>query len=195
MRPLDGFPVRTVGPAVDLYRCHRMTRGPWWFGSSGDGRFDLAPPRGSCYLALSVATAVREAIGPELSEFGYITAGFAGDRHVSRVRLPRARDVADLTAAGSADFGVTRELCTMTPYDIPHQWATALANVSDGVHYETRFSTDPNATALALFDAMGDPGWPWPGRRESVGLAVAARRCGVEVRQPPSSVTIVPPPA
>ncbi|MGK2316611.1 hypothetical protein ACSJLP_03845 [Gordonia rhizosphera NBRC 16068] len=89
---------------------------------------------------------------------------------------------------------MTRELCTMTPYEVPQQWATALAGIAEGICYETRFSTDPDATAVALFGAMGDPGWPPPGSRDSVGLSVAARRCGVEVRQPPSSVTIVAPP-
>lgn len=190
---LDGFPVRDLGVDVDLFRCHRASRGPWWFSGLGHGRFDLVPPRGTCYLGLDEVAAVREAVGPELVEFGCITADFASARRVSRVRVPKPRRLADLTASEAADFGVTRELCSMTPYDVPQRWATALAAHAGGIRYEPRFSTAPDAVAVALFGEMGDPGWP-VSERASVGLGVVARRVGIEVRRAPSSVTVVQPP-
>ncbi|MEE3851330.1 RES domain-containing protein [Gordonia sp. LSe1-13] len=191
---LDDFPTTALGADADLFRCHRASRGPWWFSGLGHGRFDLAPPRGTCYLGLDEVAAVREAIGPEIVEFGFITAEFAAARRVSRLRLPKAHRVADLTASAVADFGVTRELSAMTSYDVPQQWATALARRADGILYQPRFSTGPDAQAVAIFGEMGDPGWPHPSGRESISLAVAARRAGIDVRQPPSAVTIVQPP-
>lgn len=47
---LDGFPVRSVSQATELFRVVRRGNGPWWFGSSTKGRFDLPEPDGTCYL-------------------------------------------------------------------------------------------------------------------------------------------------
>ena len=79
---------------------------------------------------------------------------------VSRLRLPRRARVADLEATRAADFGVTRELETMVPYDVPQAWARAFAAVDlEGVRYAPRFTTGP-ALAVALFGPAGDAGWP-----------------------------------
>ncbi|WP_305091850.1 RES domain-containing protein [Prescottella sp. R16] len=58
----DPVDVRGVA-AQPLLRGHRVANSPWWFASSGGGRFDLALPRGTCYLALDEATAIRETVG------------------------------------------------------------------------------------------------------------------------------------
>jgi len=48
---LGGFPVWHVHAGTTLLRVTTSGYGPWWFSSDGAGRFDLAPPRGTCYLA------------------------------------------------------------------------------------------------------------------------------------------------
>lgn len=48
---LAGFPRRTYPAGRSLFRAHLIERDPWWFASSGEGRFDLAAPHGTCYVA------------------------------------------------------------------------------------------------------------------------------------------------
>jgi RES domain len=158
--PLDGFPVHTVVPDTPVFRAHTAGLGPWWFGNDGCGRFDLPAPRGTCYVATSAVAAVRERIGVVLGGSATVPAALLEGVVVSRLRPPERRRVADLEAARAADFGVTRELETMVPYDVPQAWARAFAAVDlGGVRYAPRFTTGP-ALAVALFGPAGDAGWP-----------------------------------
>lgn len=157
---LDGFPTRRLTEATDLFRAHASDLGPWWFGHDGYGRFDLPAPRGTCYVALDPASAVRERLGPVLGASLELPASLLEDVLVSRLRLPRAREVADVQARAAGAFGVTRELESMVPYAVPQAWARAFDEAAlGGVAYGPRF-TPGDATAVALFGPGGRADWP-----------------------------------
>src|SRR4029450_991876 len=61
---LVAFPVWHVHAGTVLCRVTTSGLGPWWFSSDAHGRFDLAPPRGTCYLADDEVTALLEGLGP-----------------------------------------------------------------------------------------------------------------------------------
>jgi hypothetical protein len=157
---LEGFPASELGPDTDLYRAHAAGRGPWWFGSGGEGRFDLPSPRGTCYTALDPESALRERIGPVLGGAATVPESLLADVVVSLLHVPAPRDVADLQSREAARFGVTRELETMVPYAVPQHWARVFDSVGlGGVRYGPRF-TPGDGSALALFGAEGEAGWP-----------------------------------
>ncbi|MEO3935193.1 RES domain-containing protein [Dermatophilaceae bacterium Soc4.6] len=152
--PLDDFPVHTATVRATLHRAHHRDLGPWWFSSSG-GRFDLPAPRGTCYLADDPLVALRERIGVVLGGADQVPASLLEATVISRLHLPRAHHVADLTARRASRFGATRELETMVPYAVPQAWALALAAAGhQGVRYGPRFSTGA-VTSLAVFGEAG----------------------------------------
>jgi hypothetical protein len=156
---LTDFPVRRTAPTATMHRAHLASRGPWWFASGG-GRFDLPVPQGTCYLATSALAAVRERLGPVLAGRSTLPAAALDGVVVSRLALglPGQRAplrLANVRVSAAADFGVTRELESMTPYDVPAAWAAALAGVGlDGIWYGPRFSPGTSG-AVALFGRAG----------------------------------------
>ncbi|MEN0135048.1 MAG: RES family NAD+ phosphorylase [Rhodococcus sp. (in: high G+C Gram-positive bacteria)] len=191
-RTLTGFPGWRLTGRRQVYRGHRVSNGPWWFSSSGGGRFDLAAPRGTCYVAFDETTAIRETVGEALASLGVIAHDFAADRMVSTLRVPGTHDLADTCADEAAGFGVTRELCSMTPYDVPRAWAAAFDAGFDGIRYQTRFTTGEAANAAAVFGPAGEVSWPVDPRPET--FAAAAKRCGIAVQPLPRSVRVLAPP-
>ena len=192
-RSLTGFPTWSLTTRRQLWRGHKAGNGPWWFASSGRGRFDLGEPRGTCYVAFDERTAIRETVGEVLATAGIISREFADERVLSRLRIPARRTLADTCAEAAADYGLTRELCTVTPYTIPQQWAVALARSCDGLRYQTRFTTGTAANAAALLDDAGArESWAVDDAPEP--FAAAARRCGFAVGSVPRTVRIVQPP-
>ena len=159
-RDLTGFPTVRVGPDTELFRCHRATLGPWWFGNDGGGRFDLPSPRGTCYLALDPEAAVREWLGPVLGGRTSVPESALEDAVVSRLSPPGTWEVADLQSRRAAAHGVTRELEVMVPYAVPQAWAVAFDSAGmDGVRYGPRF-TPGAASSLAAFGEEGRRSWP-----------------------------------
>ena len=157
---LEAFPTHRVTVTTDLFRAHASEFGPWWFGNEGGGRFDLPSPRGTCYTALDPGSALRERVGPVLGAAVAVPESLLEDVVVSRLRLPHAREVADVQSTAAGDFGVTRELETMVPYAVPQLWAQALdAAGHRGVRYGPRF-TPGDRSAVALFDDEGAREWP-----------------------------------
>jgi hypothetical protein len=145
---LAGFPVWHVLAGTVLCRVTSAGFGPWWFSSDEEGRFDLVPPRGTCYLADD-----------------------------------------DTTVRAARGFGVTGELASMVPYDLPQRWAAAFAAAGyQGVRYRIRH--DPGGSrALALFGAAGERRWP-QGRSQQVAgslLARLASEAGVRVAPIPAA--------
>lgn len=191
--PLDRFPVTTLTPAQTLRRGHRTANGPWWFSSSGGGRFDLTPPRGTCYLAFDEITAIRETVGAALATARVISAAFAAERQLSTLVVPHDHNLADTCADEAADFGLTRELSSMTPYAVPQEWAAAFDATFTGLRYQSRFTTGPGPNAVALFGEAGEADWPTDPSPES--FTAAAHRCDFTVVGPPRSVRIISPPA
>lgn len=158
---LQAFPVRRLPRGTEVFRAHSADRGPWWFGSAGNGRFDLPEPRGTCYLGENPAVAVRERLGVVLGSRPRVPAAALDGVVVSRLALVEPVALANVRASRAADFGVLNELATMVPYDVPQVWARTLdAAGHDGVRYPARFSTG-RAGSLAVFGPAGDrPSWP-----------------------------------
>ena len=194
--PVDEFPCRTVESDADLYRAHTSSYGPWWFGNVGDGRFDLRAPRGTCYLADTPLAAVRERLGVVLGGAPLVPASLVAEVVVSRLRLPCRCRLADLQSAAAMRFGVTRELETMVPYDVPQAWARAFDRAGlQGVAYGPRFSTGPS-TSYGVFGSAGAADWAvdeHPVSARSVpGAPVAVdppRRWDLNVVRPPGTRT------
>lgn len=159
---LSGFPSTHLN--TDLYRVAGRQPGggplgPWWFGSSGRGRFDLGPPRGTCYLGLDYLVGLLECIGGSET---LTVNGLVIEEDVLRslvlwsVRYPSPLSAADLVDVRARGLGVTNELCSMTPYTIPQQWAEALADAGhQGILYRTRFDVRPAAGGVAIFGQAG----------------------------------------
>lgn len=159
---LQGFPRRTLGPETELCRVVRKDLGPWWFNSTGAGRFDLAEPKGTCYLATDELAAVLEVVGPDRSA-GTITTELLSGRRLHKLRVPEKHSLADLTHRRAAGFGVTLEISSTPRYGLTRAWAKALSRAAhQGLFYFARH--DPGAgRSVALFGASGtredwDPG-------------------------------------
>jgi hypothetical protein len=151
---LDRFPVWHVHAGTTFHRVTHGEHGPWWFASDGGGRFDLVSPRGTCYLADDPVLAVLEVFGDLWP--GVVSAEFLSMRRLWTLALPSQCDAADTTVRAARGFGVTAELATVTPYELPQRWAFALAAAGfDGIRYRARH--DPGGgRALALFGAAGE---------------------------------------
>jgi hypothetical protein len=170
---LAGFPVWHVHAGTVLCRVTTSGLGPWWFSSDAHGRFDLPKPRGTCYLADDEVGAMLEVLGPVV----VVSSTWAGRLSLWHLGLPDQCNAADTTVRAARGFGVTAELASITPYDLPQQWAAAFAAAGhQGVRYRVRH--DPGGSrALALFGAAGERRWP-RGRRQDVGPALLARLAG-----------------
>ena len=181
---LDGFPAWHVHAGTTLCRVTTSGLGPWWFSSDGQGRFDLEPPRGTCYLADEEVGALLEVLGPIV----VVSAGWARRLVLWYLDLPDQCRAADTTVRSARGFGVTAELASITPYDLPQRWAAAFARAGyEGVRYRVRH--DPGGSrALALFGPAGErTRWPL-GRRRAVDddlLALLEDETGIPVAPVP----------
>jgi hypothetical protein len=186
---LAGFPVWHVHGGTTLFRVTTSGDGPWWFSSDGAGRFDLAPPRGTCYLADDEMGALLEVLGP----VAVVSADWAKRFSIWQLGLRDQCSAADTTVRAARGFGVTAELATMTPYDLPQRWAAAFAAAGyQGVRYRVRH--DPGGSrALALFGAAGErKRWP-RGRRRDVDddmLERLADETGLRIAVVPNSADL-----
>ncbi len=101
---------------------------PWWFASRDPdlpGRFDLPAPDGTCYCADDPVGALLERhIDPDALDPIVDVADLATSAVWTCVP-PTEFDAADLTSRAAP---VTKELSTVTPYDVeggPGEWADA----------------------------------------------------------------------
>jgi len=168
-------------------------KGPWWFGSSMQGRFDLPEPEGTCYLATDEISALLEVIGPDL-ESGAISLDLLKARSLRKLRLPGKLNLADLTSREAVRFGITAEIGTLVPYERPQAWAAALhAADSPGLAYWPRH--DPaRKIALALFGPHGERKRWKKGREASISRDLIERlheECGIEVLDVPRSDELI----
>jgi hypothetical protein len=140
--------------------CARTHPQPWWYATRTDGphpgRFDLADPDGTCYWAMTPATALLEVTAdPQQLDPPVLSVAALQRLSVWRAdTVPAARSkLADTTVASVP--GLTAELATIVPYDLAWQWADALhAEGRSGIVYRSRFGQDDG---VALF---GPPGIP-----------------------------------
>lgn len=165
---LTGFPIRPRSRSPrTLYRIfwHRSRAGrlnsAWNFTSvpPGGNRFDLPSPAGTCYWSDRAVGAVVEV--------------FRGIKILAPVDLQRRRlfsavppplRLADTTAPAAYSFGVTVEMSAIMPYDLPQQWAQALAaHGTEGLIGLCRHDPSGRARNIAVFGPTGTParraGW------------------------------------
>lgn len=177
---LRDFPVWHVHAGTVLCRVTAAEHGPWWFSSTGEGRFDLVPPRGTCYLADDEVAALLEVLGPVT----VVSPTWARRLRLWHLELPTQCSAADTTVREARGFGVTAEIATIVPYQTPQAWAAALAAAGhQGIRYRVRH--DPGgARALALFGAAGERTRWRRGRNQPIAgrlLARLAHETGVAV--------------
>lgn len=174
-----------------------MTRdghGPWWFGSTLEGRFDLPAPDGTCYLATDDLGAILEVLGPDLLPGSGAPSGLLMGRHLRQLRAPRRKRLAD-TLAEKAVVWVTGELSTITPYRLPQAWARAFRRSDfEGIRYAARHRTARRPFVVALFGPAGEQRAWNGGRRVAIGADHRDRlasRCGVVVFDVPAEDELV----
>jgi RES domain len=149
---LTGFPASK--PPMRLVRVCRADRATWWFSSDGSGRFDLAAPDGTCYLATDAYAAVREA-----TRLGPVSTAWVQARELRQVAPPdpNAR-LAATTRTAAGRYGVTTELATVVPYALPRRWAAAFGSHGfDGIRHELRHDQRARPSGVALFGRASSP--------------------------------------
>jgi hypothetical protein len=177
-----------LAPERTLWRVARDGHGPWWFGSSLQGRFDLPPPDGTCYLASDDLGALLEILGPDLLPGAGAPSSLLAGRRLWAVSVPRRQRLAD-TIGERAVAWVTGELSTITPYHLPQVWALAFRrNGFDGLRYAARHRTGRRPFVVALFGTAGERAWG-AGRRVTIDEMHRKRladRCGILLFDVPS---------
>lgn len=189
---LANFPRRELGPGSTLWRVVDAGRGPWWFNCSPGGRFNLSAPFGTCYVAADPLSALLEVLGPDLTD-GLVPAEFLARRRMRCLDVPRLFDLADLTSRAARVFGVTLEIHTITPYDLPQAWARQLHRAGrHGVAYFLRH--DPSAgLGFGIFGRAGERTSWKRGRLALIGpdlMERLRREAGVIVAGIPNSVDL-----
>jgi hypothetical protein len=184
---LTAFPA--VAPPKRMVRVCRAVQDTWWFSADGSGRFDLAPPRGTCYLATDAYAAIREA-----TRLGPVSSLWVQARELREVAPPdpNAR-LAATTRQAAGRHGVTTELATVVPYDLPRRWAAAFhAHGFDGIRHQLRHDQRARPSGIALFGSTGKGGHD-DGRPTTLTVA-AVEATGVRVLGPPHSaaLTVLP---
>lgn len=175
---LRGFPARTLRASQTLFRIHRAGLGPWWFGSSGELRFDLPSPQGTCYLALHPIGAFIEVFEATQT----IPLAELDARRIARTAPPANVRLANTTVRRALAFGCPLTIGASERYERTQPWARAFAAAGfDGILY--RLSHDPRAQELgvALFGQEGEPPDPPVWTSEPIGpdlIGVARRRFG-----------------
>lgn len=178
---LTGFP---AGPLPKrLVRVCRSGRATWWFSADGSGRFDLDPPEGTCYLATDAYAAIREA-----TRLGPVSTAWVEARDLRRVSAPdAAARLAATTRQAAGRYGVTTELATVIPYDLPRRWAAAFrAAQFDGIRHRLRHDQRARPSGVALFGPAADLD---DGTRTPLSTA-DVEAAGVAVLPPPHSAVL-----
>jgi len=180
---LIGFPA--VGPPKRMVRVCQAGQDTWWFSADGSGRFDLAPPQGTCYLATDAYAAIREG-----TRLGPVSTVWVEARELREVAPPdpNAR-LAATTRQAAGRYGVTSELSTVVPYDLPRRWAAAFhAHGFDGIRHQLRHDQRARPSGIALFGSIGARSQD-NGRQTTLSVA-AVEATGVRVLPPPHSMAV-----
>ncbi|HSU82472.1 MAG TPA: RES family NAD+ phosphorylase [Thermoanaerobaculia bacterium] len=186
---LADFPSRVLPAGSPWFRVVRKGRGPWWFGGTMDGRFDLPEPHGTCYLAADPVASLLEILGPERNG-GIVASEFLAERRIRELQVPEEVLAADVTSRRASRFGITAEIGTLVPYERPQAWAASLFQAGfRGILYWLRH--DPaRSEALALFGPHGERKTWKRGRERAVSGELIRRlrtECGIEVVPIPRS--------
>ncbi len=205
--PWRSFPRTRVAQARELYRITRRrnddgsARTPWYFSSTGSadaGRFDLPPPRGSCYYADVTIGAFVEVY----RRVHVIARSDVASRHVVvATRTGDALPLANFASARAAAFGVTVDQFAGDDYTATQQLADKLSEAGfAGISAPARHDPSLQSRTVALFGRAGPARSQhgWRTRQHDVdadpGLLVAAREYGYAVLDVPFDVPTTPPP-
>lgn len=156
------FPLSRLRAGTLLWRAARRGREPWWFCTCGDCRFDLDPPRGTCYAGADELSGILESIGYEWASGQPLTLAFLRMRTLHSSAEVLTGPLANLASRKAVGFRVTNELSDMTPYDTPRAFARLLdaarkagRQVFAGIRFRTRFDTGSTTRGVALFGDAG----------------------------------------
>lgn len=180
---LAGFPA--VATPRRLVRVCQAARQTWWFSADGSGRFDLSPPEGTCYLATDAYAAIREA-----TRLGPVSTLWVQARELREVTPPTAgRRLAATTRQDAGRYGVTTELVTVVPYDLPRRWAAAFRDHGfDGIRHQLRHDQRARPSGVALFGRAG--AGDLDGGQSTALTTSAVEAAGVRLLAPPSSAAL-----
>lgn len=180
---LTGFPA--LAPPKCMVRVCRAMQDTWWFSADGSGRFDLSSPQGTYYLATDAYAAIREA-----TRLGPVSSLWVQARELREVAPPdpNAR-LAATTRQAAGRYGVTSELATVVPYDLPRRWAAAFyAHGFDGIRHQLRHDQRARPSGIALFGSIGAR-CQENGRQTTLNVATV-EATGVQVLPPPHSMAL-----
>ncbi len=183
------FPRYAIDTGTPLFRAASLPRNPWWFGSDGSQRFDLHPPRGTCYVAVDVETAIREKGRRPVLATNRLDPDFLASFALYELRIRARISVASTVTEAAVIFGASRELSTSTDYRLTCEWAAAVdAAGFDGIRYASRFTSGASANAVAIFATAGEAGWPHVRKLSGLEAAIEAGMSHL-IATPPSSKT------
>ncbi|MGH9068781.1 MAG: RES family NAD+ phosphorylase [Acidimicrobiales bacterium] len=150
---LELFPVHRVGPDQVLFRIHGADRGAGFYSSDGSGRFDLGPPRGTCYLGEEPLASSVEVF----REVRVVAEALVATKVLSLLRPRAAIALADVAHPRSRRFGVTGEVHTTTAYETTQAWAAAFDQANfHGIRYRVRHDPAQDLVGVALFGTAGE---------------------------------------
>lgn len=150
---LDGFPIHRVGPDQNLARIHRADRHPAFYSCDGSGRFDLAPPRGTCYLGEGLLASFVEVF----REAAVVAEVLVAAKALSVLQVQAELVLADVAHPRGRRFGVTGEIHTSTHYPTTQAWATAFSRAGfDGIRYRVRHDAAQDLIGAAIFGPAGE---------------------------------------
>lgn len=182
--PVDliDFPTLRWEKEQQLFRIVRKDRRTWWFSSSGAGRFDLsADGLGTCYLATDPHGAIVEVFRGHPVDSKDVDV-----RVMCITQVPARQALADTTSVEAAGYGITKELITITPYDLPQEWADCWFNFGlNGIFHELRHDVRPVASGVSLFGRV-EVSDEWKDGTESPLTIQDLRQVGVPVLDRPA---------
>nr|WP_111300268.1 RES family NAD+ phosphorylase [Paracoccus saliphilus] len=150
------LPIRSVGAGADLFRVHRTTFSPCFYGP-GEGnpptyRFDSASSAfGVLYVAPRPDAAIIETLLRNPARMT-VSAAEVAVRSLSILQAPRELRLVDATGPNLSRLGTTAALST-GPYDPCGLWSDALfshPDQPDGIAYASRHN--PDELCFALFE-------------------------------------------
>lgn len=209
---LSEFPLTSVAGGEVFYRSTKAPNGFGWFSSTGEGRFDLASPRGTLYVGRSAHCAVMERVAAprpaevdsrgrtrnlgSLIQDGRVAEEEADQILVWTLTVDKPFSVANLTdARAGTHFAVTNELSAGAgSYDVAHRWAASFdAHCFGGIEYRSRFVTKAGAGehALAVFGQEKIGVGPFDEAATARTLTEAAADAQILIRRKPAALTNV----
>jgi hypothetical protein len=135
-----------------MARIHRADRQACFYSSDGSGRFDLAPPLGTCYFGDDPLASFVEVF----REAAVVAESLVVTKALSLLQSSHERRLADVAHARSRRFGITGEIHATTDYDLTQAWAAAFRQAGfDGIRYRVRHDPAQDLIGLALFGPAG----------------------------------------